>query len=169
MTRWETIISEHGPAVWQTAYRLLGNRSDADECLQEAFLAAVLIARRGPVRSWPALLKRLATSKGIDYLRHRKGGPVQTADDKVLVTLVSGELGPDLVAQNNELASDLRKALARLPRRQAEVACLRYLSQMDYKEISKELRIDVGNVGVVLSRARETLRDLLKRRGADHG
>ena len=40
MSDWQDILSRDGSAVWQTAYRYLGNRADTDECFQEAFLAA---------------------------------------------------------------------------------------------------------------------------------
>jgi DNA-directed RNA polymerase specialized sigma24 family protein len=43
------------------------------------------------------------------------------------------------------------------------------MSEMTYEEISQELQISVRHVGVILSRAREKLRELLKERGADHG
>jgi DNA-directed RNA polymerase specialized sigma24 family protein len=39
MPDWDEILSPDGPAVWRTAYRIVGNRADADECFQEAFLA----------------------------------------------------------------------------------------------------------------------------------
>jgi RNA polymerase sigma-70 factor, ECF subfamily len=169
MTEWETIIREHGPAVWRTAYRLLGNRSDADECMQEVFVAAVVASRRGPVQSWPALLQRLAVTRGIDHLRRRVRDKVRTGDELQLSQAVSREAPPDAAAQNGELAAHLRWTLARLPSRHSEVVCLRYLSDMSYEEISQELQISVRHVGVVLSRAREKLRELLKEGGADHG
>jgi len=50
---------------------------------------------------------------------------------------------------------------ARLSAQQAEAFCLRYLEDMDYREISKALRIDVNQVGVVLHRARSRLRQFL--------
>ena len=40
MPDWQEILSQDGPSAWRTAYRLLGNRADADECFQEACLAA---------------------------------------------------------------------------------------------------------------------------------
>ena len=36
MPDWQELMNRDGKAVWQTAYRLLGNRADADECFQEA-------------------------------------------------------------------------------------------------------------------------------------
>ena len=169
MTAWETIVREHGPLVWHTAYRLLGNRSDADDCMQETFVAAVAVARRGPVRNWFALLKKLAVSRGIDFLRRRGRDALRSDDDGQLAQAVSRDASPDVAAQYVELAMHLRWALAKLPSRHAEVVCLRYLSEMTYDEISQELQISVRHVGVILSRAREELRELLKEGGADHG
>ncbi|NQU74852.1 MAG: sigma-70 family RNA polymerase sigma factor [Planctomycetes bacterium] len=169
MTAWETIVHEHGPAVWRTAYRLLGNRSDADECMQDVFIAAVVVSRRGPVHNWPALLKKLAVLRGVDHLRRRARDVLRNDNGIRLSETVSRDVSPDVAAQDGELAEHLRWALAKLSSRQAEVACLRYLSEMTYEEISQKLQISVRHVGVVLSRAREKLRELLKERGADHG
>ena len=169
MTAWETIIREHGPAVWRTVYRLLGNRSDADECMQDVFVAAVALSRREPVNSWPALLQKLAVLRGVDTLRRRARDMLRNSDEIQLSQAVSRDVSPDVAAQNGELTTHLRWTLAKLPSRHAEVVCLRYMSEMTYEEISKELQIDVRHVGVVLSLAREELRELLKERGADHG
>src|SRR5947209_7153892 len=71
MPDWQEILSRDGPAVWRTAYRLLGNRADADECFQEAFLAALEVSRREGVTHWHALLQRLAAARAVDRLRER--------------------------------------------------------------------------------------------------
>ncbi len=169
MNDWKTIVREHGPLVWQTAYRLLGNRSDADDCMQETFVAAVAVSGRGPVCNWPALLRKLAVSRGIDCLRRRARDALRHDGGIQVSEAVSRDATPDVAAQNDELATHLRWALAELPSRDAEVVCLRYLSEMSYEEISQELQISVRHVGVILSRAREKLSELLKKRGADHG
>ena len=89
MIAWQAIIEEFGPPVWQSAYRIVGNRTDADECLQEAFLAAVTVSRRGPVRSWPALLKQLAVARAIDCLRRRVHRKSRDGDPEDLSEAVS--------------------------------------------------------------------------------
>jgi RNA polymerase sigma-70 factor, ECF subfamily len=169
MTSWEAIIHEHAEAVWRTAYRLVGNCADADECMQEAFVAAVAAARRGPVEHWPALLKRIVVSRGIDCLRRRARDPLRLASGESLASAAGRELPPDLIMQNGELGENLRWALGHLPRRHAQVVCLRYLSDLDYQEIASQLQISARHVGVILSRAREKLRVLLTEKGADHG
>ncbi len=68
---WQIIIEKHGPAVWKTAYRLLGNRADAADCFQETFLSALRFRRRRQVRNFQALLIHIATARAMDQLRQR--------------------------------------------------------------------------------------------------
>ena len=71
MVDWQVIIKKHGPAVWQTSYRLLGNHADAADCFQETFVSALEFCRRQRVRNFSALLARLATARAIDQLQRR--------------------------------------------------------------------------------------------------
>ena len=41
MTDWEHVVRTHGPLVWQTAWRLLGQEADAADCFQETFVSAM--------------------------------------------------------------------------------------------------------------------------------
>ena len=52
---------------------------------------------------------------------------------------------------------DVERALARLPRRQRETAVLRYVLEMDTREVASVLRIDEGTVKSHLARARSKL------------
>src|SRR5262245_6550173 len=82
MPDWGEVLARDGTSVWRTAYRICGNRADADECFQETLLAAWEVARRGPVQNWPGLLKRLATARAVDRLRQRlRQGAHETPTD----------------------------------------------------------------------------------------
>lgn len=163
------MVTEHGPMVWRTAYRLLGNRADADECLQDAFSEAVATSRRQSVANWPGLLRRIATQRAIDRLRRRTSDVLRGPGEAHLDQSVSPECSPDRAVINRELSAELRCALQQLPQRDAEVVCMRFLNELSYEQIAKDLSISVGHVGMILSRAREKLRSLLQQRGADHG
>ena len=63
MTDWSPIIEQHGPLVWQTAYRLLNHEADAADCFQQVFLTAIRLDQKEKVHYWPALLKKLATAR----------------------------------------------------------------------------------------------------------
>jgi RNA polymerase sigma-70 factor (ECF subfamily) len=65
--------------------------------------------------------------------------------------------------QTLELASRLREALGQLTPQEAQVFCLRYLNNMSYRRIAKELGIKTNSAGVLLHRARAKLRELLER------
>ncbi len=161
MPDWPGIIERDGAAVWRTAYRLLGNRADADECFQEAFLAALEVSRREPVRDWGALLRRLAASRAIDRLRrrYRHGNSPPVADWDALP---GPSPLPSQGIEDAELTESLRAALASLPPKQAEAFCLHHLEEWSYREIAGHLAISVDAVGVLLHRARKRLRELLE-------
>ena len=161
MTDWPTIVSRHSREVWQTAFRLLGNRDEAADCLQEAFLEALELSRRQRVRCWPGLLKRLCTCRALDRLRRRlRRGEVQ-ADPAERIAVPSRNPGPADEAQAAELAGRLRHAVAQLPPQQAAVFCLRCVEDLSYRDIAGQLDLKVSHVGVLLNRARAKVRAML--------
>jgi RNA polymerase sigma-70 factor, ECF subfamily len=159
MPDWPEILSRDGPAAWQTAYRILRNRADADECFQEACLAALNVSRRQPVRHWAALLKRLAAARAVDRLRQRARRPKceQAVDCN---TLDGPTQVPSERVEDAEMVEELRAALAKIPARQAELFCL-HLENWTYDEIAREFDMSTNRVGVLLHRARKRLARLL--------
>jgi RNA polymerase sigma-70 factor (ECF subfamily) len=159
---WQAIIEEHGPSVWQTAYRLLGNRADAADCFQETFVSALEFCRRQRVRDFSALLTRLATARAIDQLRQRFRRKIFNSDLTDLPVTQSANPSPAQVAQQQELAAGLRELLTKLTAREAQALCLRYLNDMSYRQIANELGIKTNAAGVLLHRARAGLREFFE-------
>ncbi len=157
---WKAIVEEHGPLVWRTAYRLLGNEADAADCYQEAFAAALAVSQRENVRNWPGMLRKLATVHGLDRLRRRCKERALASTDSV-DAVPAGGVGPSRIAQENELIEWLRGVLAEMPEMQARVFWLTCVERFSYQEAATELEIDIGHVGVLLHRARGRLRELL--------
>ena len=158
---WRLMVDKHGPAVWRTAYRLLGNDADAADCFQETFICALELSRRCRVHEPSALLVRVATSRAINRLRQRTRQSRNTAGSPNLADLAAENPGPVQQAQCRELAEKLRQAVGRLPAQEAEVFCLRYLNDMSYRQIAKQLGIKANAAGVLLHRARLKLREVL--------
>ena len=119
MTDWEAVVGRHVEIVRRTVCRLVGNHADAWDCIQETFLEAVKIERREPVRSWPALLRRLATARALDLLRTRSRQRDRRSPDAEPMQAISREANPSCHAEASELADRLRAAVGKLPRRQA--------------------------------------------------
>jgi RNA polymerase sigma-70 factor, ECF subfamily len=158
MTDWSEIVRRDGPLVWRTAWRLLGCDADAADCFQRTFLEAIDLARRETVRSWPALLQRLATARALDQLRVRRRHRNRSEPDSPVSELPGRNPGPSQQAEAAELAARLREALAKLPARQAEVFCLCTVDGLSYAEAAERLGLEPGGVGALLHRARKELR-----------
>ncbi|HUE14816.1 MAG TPA: sigma-70 family RNA polymerase sigma factor, partial [Planctomycetaceae bacterium] len=150
----EQIVKAHSALVWTTAFRLLGHREDASDCVQDAFLEALAVARREPVRSWKALLVRIATCSALDRLRRRARDAQRETKSLNCANLASPGSRPDQAAERSELADRLGRALAELPEQQAEVFCLRVFNKLRYREIARQTGIHPSTVSVLLYRAR---------------
>jgi RNA polymerase sigma-70 factor (ECF subfamily) len=155
---WQAIITEHGPLVWKTAYRLLGNEADTSDCFQEVFLTAVQVSRRENIRHLPALLNRLATHKAIDLLRIRMRSTETQMDCDTCPDKSSDSAR---MLENRELAERLRQALTGLPELEAQAFCMQTFNELSYRQIAAQLQVKTGYVGALISRAREKLQRLL--------
>ena len=158
MIDWQIIIEKHGPAVWQTAYRLLGNNDDAADCFQETFICALELSQRQRIRSFSGLLTRLATTRAIDRLRQRFRQSHCSDAPADWAAVPRNNPGPAQMAQQQELVVRLRELLTQLPPQEAQAFCLRYLNDMSYRQIAKALGIKTNAAGVLLHRARAKLR-----------
>jgi len=165
MTDWQATVREHSGIIWQTVYRLLGDHHEASDCFQETFLAALEVSRRERVRHWAALLVRLATNRALDRLRRRMRRLAREDGVQDWLAVPARNPGPAQEAEASELADRLRQALAQLPPQQGEVFCLRYLNELSYRDIARELGLKTSAVGVLLHRARLRLGELLGETG----
>jgi RNA polymerase sigma-70 factor (ECF subfamily) len=156
VTDWNAIVGRLGPGVFHTAWRILGHAADAEDVVQEVFLAAYQLRQHQPVRSWPALLRRLAACRALDRLRRRR--PTVPLNE---LALASTDAGPEEAAAGAELTGRLREALAQLPEREAAVFTLRYFDDLSYQEIADALDVSSGAVATALHKARARLKTLL--------
>jgi RNA polymerase sigma factor (sigma-70 family) len=86
---------------------------------------------------------------------HRKPVPADWA------SLPDFRPDPQRLAEGSELVQKLLHALTELPKLQAEAFCLRYLAELEYREIAETLEINPNSVGALLHRTRESLRQML--------
>ena len=165
MSDWDRIVREHGPLVFTTAKRLLGQAADAEDLTQEVLLEAFRFAQSRQVRHWPAFLRRLAVCRSLDRLRQRRNIlPLHGVAHR------DPAPGPEEAALARELAERLRQALAQLPSREGEVFCLRYFEDLSYQQIAEALDLQPGAVATALHKARAKLEALLTDavKGASH-
>jgi len=161
MTDWPQIIAIHGGTVLKTARRLLNNDADVADCFQETFVAAFEFSRKQTIQNWPGLVTRLATRRALDRLRKRKNDGANLIGLDKALEVAGRSMAPPAVAEENELFQQLREGLAELPSDQAEACCLRFLENLSYEQIAVELEVTVSHVGVLLHRAKLSLKDRL--------
>jgi RNA polymerase sigma-70 factor (sigma-E family) len=119
--------------AYRVAFRLLGDRGDAEDVAQEALARAMVRWKRleDKPEGW---VSRVAANLAIDRIRHsRRGSPLSPRHLEIVDPLL-GERG------------DLVGALRRLPRRQREVVVLRYLADLSEIRVAEELGCSVGTV-----------------------
>lgn len=145
------IVNRHGPAMLRYARRTLVDPGDAEEAVQDAFVAAwrTLPDFRGDssLRTW---LFTITRRKAIDLLRRRR--PVPVADDMMVELAATEDDG-----EGTGFMEALGIALTKLPESQRSVWLLREVEEMSYAEIAEVLRTTETAVRGQLSRARSNL------------
>ncbi len=163
----ERLYVEHQSRVFKAAYRITGNMQDAEDVLQTVFLRMARWEEAAlPRENVPSYLYRAAVNAAFDLLRTRQRA--ETVDlEAVAGSLSQDEAGgPERSHQGTEIRDRLRRALARLNAKHAEVFALRYLEGHQNRDIARQLRISRVTVAVVLHRVRHRLRkDLRQMKG----
>lgn len=155
----EELVRRHQGRAYGIAYRLLGNREDAQEVAQEAFARAYfrLAEFRGTAqfRTW---LYRILVNLATDLLRRRR--PQFREEDVVLRPVAHGE-NPGKHLDQRELRQCIQKAIQTLPTDLRTVILLRELEGLSYAEIARVIRRPVGTVMSRLFHARRRLQQSL--------
>jgi RNA polymerase sigma-70 factor (ECF subfamily) len=160
MIDWSEVIREYGPLVWRTVSRLVRGEADAADCFQATFLSAFQLAQQQMIRHWPAMLVRLATARAIERLRQNLGPARRT--EPLLSEPPETRGDPLENASADELSQALRKALTQIDEQQAQVFCLACLDELSYREIARQVGLKESHVGVLLHRAKASLRRALQ-------
>jgi RNA polymerase sigma factor (sigma-70 family) len=168
-TRFDGLFQRFYAELFGLIYRVLGDRMETEDTLQEAFLKlsddAVLQAR--PDAEVGAWLRRVAINLAFNRLRSARRararlervGRLERNDEE---PIDSEMLGPSGLLVRQEEQAAVRRALAEVPERQRDCLLLRH-SGYSYAEIALTLGIAIGSVGVLLARAEHAFRTTYRR------
>ncbi len=158
------LMERYAGAVFNLAYRMLGNAHEAEDASQEIFLKVYTnLARFDPERRFSTWLLSIGSNYCIDRLRRRRFAWL-TLDDTVLA-IPSPAKGPERSAIEREERDAVQRALLRLPPAYREVAVLRYWHDLSYEEIVQALGVPESTIKTRLHRARRMLADALRAEG----
>lgn len=151
---WNALFDAHADDLIRICWRILGRRSDVDDCVQETFVQAFQAQQRQTVRNWPGLLRRIAVVNALAALRKRR---VRADTHLSAHHLPASDAAPDELAAGRELEERLRREIGALPDQEAAVFCLRYFESMSVAETATTLRVSAGAVSAATLRARKRL------------
>ncbi|WP_129633294.1 sigma-70 family RNA polymerase sigma factor [Candidatus Oscillochloris fontis] len=154
------LVNRYTGALYNQAYRMLGNAQEAEDAVQEVFLRAYRrLDTYDSSRRFVTWLLTIGSNYCIDRLRRRRMNWL-TLDD-VAFWLTSNEAGPERRALESEQQDTVQQALQTLPEGYRSVTFLRYWHDLSYLEIAEMLNLTEATVKTRLHRARKMLRHVL--------
>ena len=159
LTAFDILVRRYVRRAYSIAYRILGHREDAEDLVQDAFLAALEgIDTFRPGRPFGPWFYRIVVNRGYNAQRARSLRITEALREDAPTSSPSPE---DHVARS-ELGGRLAEAMGSLPERQRLVVQLFELEGFTGAEIAEILQIPSGTVRWYLHRARKILRAALR-------
>lgn len=158
------LVRRYTGAIFNQAYRMLGDRHEAEDAVQEVMLRAFnRIDSYDPTRRFVTWLLTIGNNYCIDRLRRRRVSWV-TLDD-VAFWLPTDQPGPERSALAAERRAAVQRALQALPEAYRAPTVLRYWHDLSYLEIAEVLGLTEATVKTRLHRARKMLEGTLSAEG----
>ena len=156
------LVDKYSARIINLAYAMLGDRHQAEDIAQDAFVRAFKglprFERKAKFSSW---LYQIALNLSKDYLK-AKARHARSADDEQLATIGGNpkDQAPRVVLQT-ELSQKMREAINKLPVLYREAFVLRHLQGLDYSDVAVITSVPADTVRVRAYRAREMMRETL--------
>lgn len=166
----EELVQLYRDKIYHLAYRMLGNRQEAEDAVQETFLRVYLnLERYDETQKFSTWIFRIGTNLCIDRLRKKK--PNYSLDAELpdgeggdwYSMLPSEEPLPEDQIVLSETQAQIRQAIEMMPDKYKSVVVLRYLQDMSLQEIGDVLDMPVTTVKTRVHRGREFLRMQLEK------
>ncbi|WP_129358368.1 RNA polymerase sigma factor [Rothia uropygioeca] len=163
----ERLVDKYQAPLLRLAFRMLGNRADAEDVAQESLMNAWLkLEYLETPEAFSTWLYRQAVNRCKDILKSPRHGftvPIdETNDGNPAWTDTNASADPQRQAENQSSMDTLSILLQKLPREQRECWVLREQMELSYAEISRTLALPEATVRGRLSRARKTLANEMK-------
>jgi RNA polymerase sigma-70 factor (ECF subfamily) len=160
----ERLFREHHASVLRAAYRITGNATDAEDVLQTVFMRLLRRPAESPaVENAPAYLHRAAVNAALDLVRDRQPAQNLPLDAHIAHLAEEAAAAPDRQQETREMRGLIRRAVARLAPRAAEIFALHYFEGYSNPQIASMLDLSPAGVAVTLHRTRVRLEEEVRR------
>jgi RNA polymerase sigma-70 factor (ECF subfamily) len=165
---WDEIVREHSARVYRLAYRLTGNRQDAEDLTQETFLRVFRSLSGYTPGTFEGWLHRITTNLFLDSVRRAKRVRMDAMGDDAASVVDDDALSrPERGFEHAHLDNDVQAALDALRPEYRAAVVLCDIEGLSYEEIAVTLGVKLGTVRSRIHRARAQLRRELAHRQAD--
>lgn len=157
---WDDIARDHAGFLYSVAFRLAGNRSDAEDVVQEALVRVkrgLESYTPGSLHGW---LARIVTNVFLDETRRRARRPQTRLPDDPDRVIAGAPAADDALAMES-LPDHLQAALNGLPGEFRTAVILCDVAGLSYHEIAEQTGVPVGTVRSRVHRGRLRLREVL--------
>ncbi|MFV0425886.1 MAG: RNA polymerase sigma factor SigE [Beutenbergiaceae bacterium] len=166
---WEQVVTEHSDRVYRLAYRLTGNRADAEDLTQETFVRVFRSLHTYKPGTFAGWLHRITTNLFLDGARRRSRLRFDALGESAERVPAAERQSPERGFEHDNLDLDIQQALNALKPQFRAPVVLCDIEGLSYDEIAQALGISTGTVRSRIHRARTQLRNMLSHRapGAD--
>ncbi|MCK5075753.1 MAG: sigma-70 family RNA polymerase sigma factor [Calditrichia bacterium] len=167
---YERLVTDYHNLVFGIVLRLVGNKTDAEDLVQEVFVKVYrYLDRYNGEFAFATWIIKIASNHSIDFLRKSKLKTTSldvNADEKEsggsFKQYAANTPAPDKVLLKKEQKKIIEDAIDELPEKYRVIIVLRHTEEKNYDEIAMLLNIPIGTVKARLFRAREMLNKKLK-------
>jgi RNA polymerase sigma factor (sigma-70 family) len=166
---WDDVVRDHSARVYRLAYRLTGNKHDAEDLTQEVFVRVFRSLSTYTPGTFEGWLHRITTNLFLDQARRKQRIRFDMLPDDADERMPGRLPNPEGSLHDSLFDSDVEQALAALPPdfRVAVVLC--DIEGLTYEEIASVLGIKLGTVRSRIHRGRTMLRKALEHRAPARG
>ena len=163
----EELVLKYQDRIYNLCHHVLGNSSDAEDAAQDTFIKAYQKLKDfTPDASLYTWLYRIAINTCLDY---KKRPFVESffkkADEgeEFIDEPASDRPSPEKLYESKQIGSALHNSIRKLPPKLRTAIILKEIEGLSYEEIADILEVSIGTVKSRISRAREELKERLKK------
>lgn len=155
----EILVERYKKLVYTTAYRMMGNKEEAEDVSQEAFIRIYSsLGRYNPEFKFSTWAMKITTNLCLDQLRKRKNVALPMDE---LPEITDDDKTPEETFITNETGREVQAAIDKLPAKYKEFLILFHVQNLSYQEIMDITGESLTIVKNRLYRARQMLKEII--------
>lgn len=154
------LVERYKDKIMRYGKKFLFNYNDIEDLVQKVFIKAYInIKSFDTSKKFSPWIYRIAHNEFVNAIKKKDKEPLPFFDLDTFFPHPFSQEKIENDMDHKQFKEVMNKCLNKLEPKYREILILYYFEQMDYKEISKILRVPIGTVGVRLGRARKNLKN----------